>query len=76
MSLRQDIGFAPALGLTWGFTGKWWFLLCFEGSVLLGLADLWIGALLGVYATTNGLDGQFKTWVEDWRYFGQGQVID
>lgn len=34
------------------------------------------GGLLGVYATTNGGDDQFKTWVSDWRYFGQGQVRD
>ncbi|KAE9368107.1 glycoside hydrolase family 43 protein [Stipitochalara longipes BDJ] len=50
----QDIGFAPGLGLTWGFTG----------------------ALLGVYATTNGGHGGFKTYVSDWIYNGQGQVVD
>ncbi|CZR67137.1 related to beta-xylosidase [Phialocephala subalpina] len=40
-----DIGFAPGLGLTWGFTG----------------------ALLGVYATTNGGETEFQTYVSDWK---------
>lgn len=34
------------------------------------------GALLGVYATTNGGSGAFKTYVSDWNYAGQGQVVD
>ncbi|KUJ07197.1 uncharacterized protein LY89DRAFT_767043 [Mollisia scopiformis] len=50
----MDIGFAPGLGLTWGFTG----------------------ALLGVYATTNGATGQFQTYISDWKYEGLGQVIE
>jgi hypothetical protein len=35
-----------------------------------------IGALLGVYATTNGGDGEFETYVENWEYVGQGQIVD
>ncbi|KAE8442975.1 hypothetical protein EG329_002513 [Mollisiaceae sp. DMI_Dod_QoI] len=50
-SQTLDIGFAPGLGLTWGFTG----------------------ALLGVYATTNGRNGEFQTYVSDWKYAGRGQ---
>jgi hypothetical protein len=35
-----------------------------------------IGALLGVYATTNGGGGEFETYVENWEYAGQGQIVD
>ncbi|KAH8601518.1 glycoside hydrolase family 43 protein [Bisporella sp. PMI_857] len=48
------IGYAPGLGLTWGFTG----------------------ALLGVYATTNGEAEEFNTCVSDWKYIGAKQAIE
>lgn len=42
----------------------------------LGLTWGFTGALLGVYATTNDGTSEFKTWVEDWKYIGQGQIVD
>ncbi|TAQ88821.1 hypothetical protein B7494_g2846 [Chlorociboria aeruginascens] len=53
-SLMQTVGYAPGLGLTWGFTG----------------------ALLGIYATTNGGTEEFRTYVSDWKYIGEGQVVE
>ncbi|KAI9693442.1 MAG: hypothetical protein M1820_009277 [Bogoriella megaspora] len=32
------------------------------------------GTLLGVYATTNGADGEFNAYVGNWKYEGQGQI--
>ncbi|ORX91012.1 beta-xylosidase [Clohesyomyces aquaticus] len=42
----------------------------------LGLTWGFTGTLLGVYATTNGGLGKFKTYVSDWEYVPQGQVVD
>ncbi|KAH8678806.1 beta-xylosidase [Tricladium varicosporioides] len=41
----------------------------------LGLTWGFTGALLGVYATTNGRTGEFETYVLDWKYNGLKQVI-
>ncbi|KAG9231933.1 beta-xylosidase [Amylocarpus encephaloides] len=40
----------------------------------LGLTWGFTGALLGVYATTNGGEGEFSTYVSDWEYVGKQQV--
>lgn len=34
------------------------------------------GALVGVYATTNGGDGRTPVYVSEWKYYGQGQFRD
>lgn len=34
------------------------------------------GALVGVYATTNGGDGRTPVYVREWSYHGQGQFRD
>ncbi|KAF8996040.1 beta-xylosidase [Cyathus striatus] len=34
------------------------------------------GTLVGVYATTNGRNGSFEAGVGEWRYVGQGEVIN
>jgi hypothetical protein len=74
----QDIGFASGLGLTWGFTGQLLLSLAIfaMGRVRVLLTQWNLGALLGVYATTNGGPGNFKTYVFDWNYVGQSQVLD
>ncbi|TVY84292.1 Non-reducing end alpha-L-arabinofuranosidase BoGH43A [Lachnellula suecica] len=42
----------------------------------LGLTWGFTGALLGVYATTNGGAGEFDTYVKNWTYTGHGQIVE
>lgn len=37
---------------------------------------LYLGALVGVYATSNGGNGTSEAYVSNWRYQGQGQYLD
>lgn len=67
-----DVGAVPGLGLTWGFTGMFSRLARFWSTLIVDI----LGALLGVYATTNGGTKKFNTWVSDWKYTREGQVVN
>lgn len=78
-SLTQTLVTSSSDAVSWGFTGKCPFYLCtgfrFEESIL-GTNIYSPGVILGVYATTNGGDGDTPAYFSKWQYIPQGQYRD